>query len=84
MTWTAGTTAMSGSTVGRAVMSTDGNFFFHASATTAFRSPGTTTSVGTAGYLAGSQYDAISLQFAGAGLWVPLDYATYSGQFVIQ
>jgi hypothetical protein len=34
----------------------------------------TTTTPGTAGYLAGGQYTAIELQYIGNGLFLPLSY----------
>jgi photosystem II stability/assembly factor-like uncharacterized protein len=42
------------------------------------------TTVGTAGYLAGSQNDAVTLQYVGGGEFIVLTYANNSGRFTIQ
>jgi hypothetical protein len=42
------------------------------------------TTSGTTGSLSGSQYDALKLQYLGSGVFMPLDYTSYSGSFVVQ
>jgi hypothetical protein len=42
------------------------------------------TTPGTTGTLSGSQYDSLKLQYLGSGVFMPLDYTSYSGSFVVQ
>jgi photosystem II stability/assembly factor-like uncharacterized protein len=42
------------------------------------------STTGVAGALRGSQYDAIKLQYAGGGIFMPLSYVSYSGSFKVQ
>jgi hypothetical protein len=45
---------------------------------------GDATSTGAGGSLSGAQFDAIELQYIGGGMFIPLDFANYSGSFAIQ
>jgi len=42
------------------------------------------TTLGVTGSLSGSQYDTLKLQYLGSGVFMPLDYTSYSGSFVVQ
>jgi hypothetical protein len=49
-----------------------------------YKSTSNVTTVGTSGYLSGSQYDAIELQYVGGGRFIVLTSTNNSGSFTIQ
>ena len=49
-----------------------------------YTSPGDRTTLGTAGTLSGAQFAVITLQYQGGGLFMPLNYQSYTGGFVWQ
>ncbi len=49
-----------------------------------YTSPGDRTTVGPDGWLAGAQFDAITLQYVGGGVFMPLNATNHSGAFAGQ
>ncbi|WP_295763984.1 hypothetical protein [Undibacterium sp.] len=48
-----------------------------------YTSVGVQTTPGVAGSITGGQYDTLSLQFVGAGLWLPLSYTIFSSSGIL-
>jgi hypothetical protein len=64
--------------------SADGNKLAAGGAGAIYTSLGDRTSDGTGGSLTGGQHDAITLQYMGGDLFMPLNHQSYSGGFVAQ